>query len=86
MEIHTKIAGPTVGAKHNVEVLNKSAIVLLVACWEAYVEDLAGVSFRLLLRRAKRPDAFPSKVSPSLPRNCARIRMRDASGTLPARA
>lgn len=62
MEIHTKVAGRTVGAKHKVEVLNKSGIVLLVACWEAFVEDLAGVSFRLLLRRAKRPDVFPSKV------------------------
>lgn len=62
MEIHATIAGPSVGAKHKVEVLNKSSIVLLVACWEAFVEDLAEVSFRLQLRRAKSPDVFPSKV------------------------
>ena len=62
LEIHTKIAGSTVGAKHKVEVLNKSGIVLLVACWEAFIEDLAEVSFWLQLRRAKRPDIFPSKV------------------------
>jgi hypothetical protein len=62
LEIHTKIAGSTVGAKHKVEVLNKSGIVLLVACWEAFIEDLAEVSFRLQLRRAKRPDIFPPKV------------------------
>lgn len=62
IEIHTAIAGPTVGAKHKVEVLNRSGIILLVACWEAFVEDLAEVSFRLLLRRAKQPDAFPTKV------------------------
>jgi hypothetical protein len=62
LEIHRQIAGPTVGAKHNVEVLNKSGIVLLVACWEAYVEDLAGESFKLLLRRAKDPNAFSTKV------------------------
>jgi hypothetical protein len=62
LEIHTKIAGSTVGAKHKVEVLNKSGIVLLVACWEAFIEDLAEVSFRLQLRRAKRPEIFPSKV------------------------
>jgi hypothetical protein len=62
LEIHTKIAGPNVGAKHKVEVLNKSGIVLLVACWEAYIEDLAEASFRFLLRRARQPDLFPSKV------------------------
>ena len=62
LEIHTKVAGSDVGAKHKVEVLNKSGIVLLVACWEAYVEDLAGSSFEFLLRRAKKPSFFPTKV------------------------
>lgn len=62
VEIHATIAGATVGAKHRVEVLNKSGIVLLVACWEAFVEDLAERSFQLLLRHAKCPDVFPSKV------------------------
>ena len=62
LEIHTQISGQTVGARHNVEVLNKSGIVLLVACWEAYVEDLASVSFHLLLRRAKQPNDFPGTV------------------------
>jgi hypothetical protein len=62
VEIHGAVAGVTRGGKHNVEVLNKSAIVLLVACWESFVEDLAEVAFALLLRRAKEPSAFPSKV------------------------
>lgn len=62
LEIHTQISGSSVGARHNVEVLNKSGIVLLVACWEAFVEDLAGSAFQLLLRRAKTPNIFPEKV------------------------
>jgi len=62
VEIHAAVAGTTRGGKHNVEVLNKSGIVLLVACWEAFVEDLAEVAFRLLLRRASAPTAFPTKV------------------------
>lgn len=62
LKIHTEVAGSTVGPKHNVEVLNKSGIVLLVACWEAFIEDLAETSFQLLLRRAKSPDFFPQKV------------------------
>ncbi len=62
LEIHTEVSGSDVGAKHEVEVLNKSGIVLLVACWEAFIEDLAESSFELLLRRAKEPTFFPIKV------------------------
>ena len=40
IEIHGEISGSGPGYKHNVQVLNKSAIVLLLACWEAYIEDL----------------------------------------------
>jgi len=62
LEIHTKTSGTGRGHKHNVEVLNKSAIVLLVACWEAFVEDLAEDAFSILLRRAAKHDVFPQKV------------------------
>lgn len=34
--------------RRNLEVLNKSAIVLLCAIWEAYCEDLADDALRLL--------------------------------------
>jgi hypothetical protein len=56
------IIGGKRGRPPNLEVLNKSAVVLLVACWEAYVEDLASNSFDFLLANAISPDAFPSKV------------------------
>jgi hypothetical protein len=62
LEIHAQIAGPTVGQKHRVEVLNKASVVLLVACWEAFVEDLAESAFNLLLRRVKSPLDLPKKV------------------------
>ncbi len=62
LEIHTKMSGKGAGYKHNVEVLNKSAIVLLVACWEAFVEDLAEDAFSILLRRAKKHTMFSSRV------------------------
>jgi len=62
LHIHTKMAGKKPGRKYNVEVLNKSAIVLLVACWEAFIEDLAADAFSILLRRAKSHVSFPSKV------------------------
>lgn len=62
LEIHTKMSGKKPGYKHNVEVLNKSAIVLLVACWEAFVEDLAEDAFSILLQRAKKHTVFASRV------------------------
>jgi hypothetical protein len=45
-----------------VEVLNKSAIILLVACWEAYVEDLAATAFDIIAAAATSADVFPSSV------------------------
>jgi hypothetical protein len=62
IELHTMIIGGKRGRPKNLEVLNKSAVVLLVACWEAYVEDLASNSFDFLLANAISPDTFPSKV------------------------
>ena len=41
LAIHKDIAGHAPGRKYGVEVLNKSAIVLICAFWEAYIEDLA---------------------------------------------
>ena len=62
VEIHTQVAGTRRGKKGGVEVLNKSAIVLLVACWESFVEELAITGFDYLLKHAKRVDIFPNKV------------------------
>lgn len=60
-EIHTQISGHGPGYKHDVQVLNKSAVVLLVACWEAFIEDLALSAFDEMLEKAVEPDIFPPK-------------------------
>lgn len=62
LAIHEELTGKGPGYRANVEVLNRSAIVLLVACWEAFVEDLAGLAFELLFTGAKKPQVFPKKV------------------------
>lgn len=62
LSIHTTITGGTPGRHHKGEVLNKSALVLLVACWEAYIEDLATSSFQFLIDRATTPNVFPNNV------------------------
>jgi hypothetical protein len=62
LQIHGRVAGLSPGRKYNVEVLNKSAIVLLVACWEAFIEDLAATAFTIILRRAKSHEEISPKV------------------------
>lgn len=62
LEIHGLIGGTGPGHKHDVEVLNKSAIVLIVACWEAFVEDLAQAAFDALLLSAADHSLIPGKV------------------------
>lgn len=62
LEIHKQLAGNSAGRKHNVEVLNKSAIVLLVACWEAFVEDLCATAFDFMLANAPAHNVFPDDV------------------------
>jgi len=44
------------------QVLNSSAVVLLTACWEAFVEDLALASFDWLLAECTDARIFPKKV------------------------
>lgn len=62
LNIHTALAGSSPGRKRNVEVLNKSAVVLVVACWEAYVEDLASTALKFMIDDAKSHSIFPKLV------------------------
>lgn len=41
LEIHADVGGDAKGRRFGLEVLNKSAIVLITAVWEAYCEDVA---------------------------------------------
>ena len=63
LAIHARVTKPGRGRKHAaVQVLHKSGIVLLVACWEAFVEDLAGSSLKLMIDKGDRHTIFPSEV------------------------
>jgi len=62
LAIHGQITGTSRGRRHRVEVLNKSGIVLITACWESCVEDLAIQAFDFLLKQATSPDNFPRKI------------------------
>jgi len=61
-KIHEEVAGGGPGRKHDVEILNRTAIVFITACWEAYVEDVASEAFGILIAKAKDSAVVPPKV------------------------
>lgn len=61
-DIHSQITKKGPGRKFNVAALNKSGIVLLVACWEAFVEDLVAGALEHMIGAASSPQAFPEVV------------------------
>jgi len=61
-DIHARITPKGPGRKHDVEVLHKSAIVLLVACWEAFIEDMAEPTLNWMIVNAKGHKVFPESV------------------------
>lgn len=62
LSIHSDISGSGPGRKRDVQVLNKSALILLLACWEAYIEDAAENFFNFALEHAEVPSVFPEHV------------------------
>jgi hypothetical protein len=62
LSLHPALSSRKPGRKHNVEVINKSCVVLLCACWEAYVEDLAVAALEEMINVGGSHSIFPPKV------------------------
>lgn len=62
LEIHEGAGGNARGRRYRLEVLNKSAIVLITAFWEAYCEDLASEAVEHLVKHAKSADNIPLEL------------------------
>lgn len=60
--IHTEIGGDTPGRKYDLEVLNKSGIVLITAIWEGFCEDLASEGLDHIVTHATKPDQLPKEL------------------------
>ncbi|MFC1637091.1 HEPN domain-containing protein [Planctomycetota bacterium] len=45
LEIHVVLTGTSPGRRYKVAVLNKSGVVLITACWEAFIEDTVITAF-----------------------------------------
>ena len=54
LSLQEQQGGTSRGRRYNLEVLNKSAIVLITAFWEAYCEELGTATFASTLRKAKK--------------------------------
>jgi hypothetical protein len=62
MAVHAAITGTGAGRRYGVEVLNKSAVLVVYACWEAYIEDVLSELIARLLRQAESPNALPDAL------------------------
>jgi len=62
MELHEQEGGTSPGRRYNLEVLNKSAIVLITSYWEAYCEDIAAEALARIVKKAKNSDVLPTQL------------------------
>jgi hypothetical protein len=62
LELHSETGGSAPGRRFGLEVLNKSAIVLITAIWEAYCEDLASEALEHLVSNSSNSDALSKHI------------------------
>lgn len=62
MEIHSELGGTDRGQRVGLEPLNRSAVVLLTAVWEGFVEDTASSAVERLVEAAGGPDDLPARL------------------------
>lgn len=62
LDVHTTLGGDARGRRYRLEVLNKSAIVLITAIWEAYCEDLAAEALEQLVVNANDASSLPKEL------------------------
>lgn len=60
--LHEEKGGVGPGRRYGLEVLNKSAIVLITSYWEAYCEDIAEEGLECIVTHAKTSDALPKEI------------------------
>jgi len=62
LEIHADVGGDDKGRRFGLEVLNKSAIVLITAIWEAYCEDIAAEALEHLIKNVTSGSQLPKEL------------------------
>jgi len=59
LSLHSEIGGVAPGRRRGLEVLNKSAIVLLTSYWESYCEDIAEEGIEHIIKYARSSERLP---------------------------
>jgi hypothetical protein len=62
LALHTMVGGTTKGRRYGLEVLNKSAVVLITAYWEAYCEDIAAEALAHIVTHATSSNVLPNEL------------------------
>ncbi|HFD31683.1 MAG TPA: hypothetical protein ENJ28_03060 [Gammaproteobacteria bacterium] len=66
MELHQREGGTSRGRRYDLEVLNKSAIVLITSYWEAYCEDIAAEALEHIVKHSKSSDTLPKELKKAI--------------------
>ncbi len=66
MELHKREGGTSRGRRYDLEVLNKSAIVLITSYWEAYCEDIAAEALEHIVKNSKSSDTLPKELKKAI--------------------
>lgn len=66
VEIHTELGGEERGRRHQLEVLNKSAIILITAIWEAYCEDIVTEAVNHLIKHSANSTELSKEMKKSI--------------------
>jgi len=66
LDIHNYVGGTLRGRRYDLEVLNKSAIVLITSYWEAYCEDIAAEGLEHIVKHSKLATVLPKELKKQL--------------------
>ena len=72
LTIHTHLIGKGPGRRHDVQVLNKSAVLLVVATWESFVESLILTGAAYLSSHVEKTAQVPNKAKLAVSRRLKR--------------
>ena len=62
LKLHEEKGGTAPGRRYGLEVLNKSAVVLITSFWEAYCEDIAEEGLECIVTHIKTSDVLPKEI------------------------
>jgi hypothetical protein len=71
-EIHVQLGGSDPERRRRLEVVNKAAVVLITAIWEAFCEDLASEALNHLVDHSKSPQNLPLELRKRIAKDLAK--------------